>query len=68
MKYYINDKPKNNFYLLGDLTPTGFEKGHGVKFILAYLDEFPFLVNEVFVIDELDQVISFEEFFKKIKN
>ena len=30
MKYYINNKPKNDFYFLGTLTPTAFIEGHGV--------------------------------------
>ena len=68
MKYYIDEKPKNDFYLLGNLTPTGFIEARGSKFIKEYLDEFPFLVNEVSVIDEQDNKMSFEHFYNKIKN
>ena len=68
MKYYINEKPKNDFYFLGELTPTGFIEGHGCKFIKEYLGEFPFLVDEVSVIDETNKEIALYDFFNKIKN
>lgn len=66
MNYYINNYPKNDFYFIGKLTPTEFIEGHGIKFIKEYLDEFPFLVDEISVVDELDQITSFYRFFKKI--
>ena len=68
MKYYIAHSQKKDFYLLGDLTPTGFIEGHGIKFIKAYLDEFPFLVDEISVVDESSKIITLLEFFDKIKN
>lgn len=68
MNYYINEKPKNDFYFLGRLTPTGFVEGRGSKFIKEYLGEFPFLVDEVSVIDEMDNKMTYEHFYNKIKN
>ena len=68
MKYYISHLQKKDFYLLGTLTPTGFIEGHGIKFIKAYLDEFPFLMDEISVTDESKKVITLSEFFNKIKN
>ena len=68
MRYYIKNEIKNDYYLLGHLTPTGFTEGHGLKFIKEYLGDFPFLLNEISVTDELDQIIPFVEFFDKIKN
>ena len=68
MRYYIKNEIKNDYYLLGTLTPTEFIEGHGLKFIKEYLGDFPFLLNEISVTDELDQTISFVEFFDKIKN
>ena len=68
MRYYINEKPKNNFYFPGTLTPTEFIEGHGIKFIKEYLGEFPFLVDEISVVDEASKIITLLEFFEKIKN
>ena len=67
MIYYLNNYPKNDFYYLGKVTPTDFIEGHGMKFIKEYLKDFPFLIDEVSVIDELDNIIPFYDFFKKIK-
>ena len=58
MNYYLNNYPKNEFYYLGKQTPTEFIEGRGMKFIKEYLGEFPFLVDEVSVIDELNNIIQ----------
>ena len=65
MKYYIAHSQKKDFYLLGDLTPTGFTEGHGIKFIKEYLGEFPFLLDEISVVDEASKIITLLEFFEK---
>jgi hypothetical protein len=66
MNYYINNYPKTEFYYLGKHTPTGFAEGRGMKFIKEYLGDFPFLINEISVIDELNNTIPFYDFFKNI--
>ena len=66
MNYYINNYPKTEFYYLGKHTPTGFDEGRGMKFIKEYLVDFPFLINEISVIDELNNIISFYDFFQNI--
>ena len=66
MNYYLNNYPKTEFYYLGKITPTEFTEGHGMKFIKEYLGDFPFLIDEVSVIDELNNIISFSDFFQKV--
>ena len=66
MNYYLNNYPKNEFYYLGKHTPTEFVEGRGLKFIKEYLGDFPFLINEISVIDELNNTISFYDFLKNI--
>ena len=66
MNYYLNNYPKKPIYYLGKITPTEFVEGRGIKFIKEYLDDFPFLVNEISVIDEMDKIIPFLDFFKRI--
>tara|TARA_Y100000356_G_C11002912_1_gene154322 strand:+ start:254 stop:463 length:210 start_codon:yes stop_codon:yes gene_type:complete len=65
MNYYLNNYPKTEFYYLGKCTPTEFIEGRGMKFIKEYLDEFPFLLDEISVIDELNNTTSFYDFFKR---
>tara|TARA_Y100000356_G_C11114152_1_gene211206 strand:+ start:370 stop:579 length:210 start_codon:yes stop_codon:yes gene_type:complete len=66
MNYYLNNYPKTKFYYLGKTTPTEFVEGRGMKFIKEYLGDFPFLINEISVIDELNNTISFYDFLKNI--
>ena len=66
MNYYLNNYPKTEFYYLGKHTPTGFDEGRGMKFIKEYLGDFPFLLNEISVLDELNNTIPFYDFFKNI--
>ena len=66
MNFYLNNYPKTPFYFLGKLTPNNFIEGHGIKFIKQYLGEFPFLLEEISVIDGEYNISSIEYFFKKI--
>ena len=36
-----------------------------MKFIKEYLGEYPFLIDEISVVDELDNIIPFGDFFQK---
>ena len=65
MNYYLNNYPKNEFYYLGKQTPTEFIEGRGMKFIKEYLGEFPFLIDEISVTDELNNIIPFYDFFQR---
>tara|TARA_Y100000361_G_scaffold62129_1_gene54571 strand:- start:332 stop:541 length:210 start_codon:yes stop_codon:yes gene_type:complete len=65
MNYYLNNYPKNEFYYIGKQTPTEFIEGKGLKFIKEYLNEFPFLIDEISVIDELNNKIQFSDFFQR---
>ena len=67
MNYYINKYPKKPIYYVGKLTPTEFIEGRGYKFIWEYLGDFPFNLDEISVIDELNNIIPFGEFFQRIK-
>ena len=50
MKYYLENYPKTNFYMLGELKSDGkFYKAHGYKFIKEYLNDFPYLSLELMV-------------------
>lgn len=68
MKYYIKGENKSDFYHVGtELFPLGiFEKGIGWEFLMAFLHDFPALLDEVIIINENDEEIEITEFIKKI--
>ena len=67
MNYYIAYEQKKDFYLLGQLTPTSFHEGHAYKFLKEYISEFPGLMHEISVSDEIGNKLTLSEFFEKIK-
>jgi len=67
MKYYIKDYPKNNFYLLGHITPTGFSPGPGTKFIKEYLGDFPYFTDKLIAVDEVGRCTPVLDFLNKVK-
>lgn len=50
MRYYLENYPKTNFYMIGELKSDGkFYKSHGYEFIKEYLSEFPYLSLDLMV-------------------
>lgn len=70
MKYYIEGPNKNDFYHVGTYHSSMkvFEKGRGWEFIMAFLHDFPYLLNEITIINENDEEIMIDEFIENILN
>jgi hypothetical protein len=66
MKFYIKDKPKTQFYLIGTITDKVFKENFAYKFISEYISDFPGLLNEIQIIDENDRELGLLEFFDLI--
>lgn len=72
MKYYLENYPKNNFYLIGETKSDGiFHKSHGYNFIEEYLNEYPYLslelVIEIYTDWGIVGKLKLIDFFKKVK-
>ena len=72
MKYYLENYPKNDFYLIGEIKSDGlFHRSHGYNFIKEYLNEYPYLSLELIIGMYTDWGIVGEltliDFLKKIK-
>tara|TARA_R110000824_G_scaffold10056_11_gene44635 strand:- start:2667 stop:2879 length:213 start_codon:yes stop_codon:yes gene_type:complete len=66
MKYYIKNKVKNDFYLVGEIISSDFHKKHGYEFLESYIGEFPGLYNIVQIVDENDEEIKLYDFLNLI--
>tara|TARA_R110000796_G_scaffold123761_4_gene238207 strand:- start:26593 stop:26814 length:222 start_codon:yes stop_codon:yes gene_type:complete len=67
MKFYIKDKPKIDFYLLGTTSNASFNRGHAYDFISEYITEFPGLYNEIIIVDEKNKHFKLIDFFNIVK-
>jgi len=68
MKYYIKGNNKSDFYHVGTDKPILglFVKARGWEFLMAFLIDFPSLLENISIIDENDKEMTVHNFIKNI--